>query len=193
MIKGYTSKQAIEEYMLLTIDESMDERIDRWIEAVENYIDAETNNDFAVAEDESGPEEERVYDGDGTSTLFIDPAMEISSVSINDGEPLDESSYVLYPANRYPKDKIALKSCRKFLKGLQNITVTGRFGYDAVPADIEFVATVLVAGIINFSNQSEGEIQSMTIGRYSVSYKDKKQIGDFETVQATLIQRRRYK
>jgi hypothetical protein len=192
MIKGYTSKIAIENYLLIDIDPSFDSQIDKWIGAVEKYIDNQTDRDFAIAEDESGSEEERVYDGDGSNTLRIDPAVEVTSVKLSPTDnALDAEKYVLYPANKTVKDKIVLRNLR-FPRGLQNIVVGGRFGLDAVPADIEFAATVLVAGIINFAWQSEGEVQSITIGRYSVTYKNQKEISDFEKVQEILKNNKRY-
>jgi hypothetical protein len=67
------------------------------------------------------------------------------------------------------------------------IYVKGRWGYsEEAPADIENVATVLVAGIINYSWNAEGEIASESIGQYSVSYKTEKQWTDFERVPETL-------
>lgn len=192
MAKGYTTKQAIENYMLIDIDTSFDDQVNEWLEAVEAYIDHATDRDFSVAEDESGDGEEKVYDGDGSCEMRIDPAVEITSVKLSaTGDPLDSSKYFLYPANKIPKTSIKLSGLR-FPKGLQNIVIGGRFGYPAVPADIKFAATVLMAGIINFAWESEGEVQSMTIGRYSVTFKDDKQVNDFARVNEILKQNKRY-
>lgn len=191
MAKNYTTKTAIENYMLIDIDDSFDEQITEWMEAVEQYIDHETNRDFSVAEDESGPGEERVYDGDNTNELVIDPAVEITSLKLSaTGDEVDSANYFLYPANKLPKTSIRMKNLR-FPKGLQNIVVGGRFGYPSVPSDIKFAATVLMAGVINFAWQSEGEIQSLTIGRYSVTYKNDKEVNDFARVQEILKHNRK--
>ena len=191
-MKGYTSKEAVENYMLIDIDDSFDEQVNEWIETVEQYIDHETDRDFSVAEDESGEGEERKYDGDLTCELFIDPAMEITSIKLSPtSDALTEDKYFLYPANKTPKNKVVLNGLR-FPRGHQNILIAGRFGYEEVPKDIKFAATVLVAGIINFAWQSEGEVQSMTIGRYSVTYKSDKEVNDFARVQEILKQNKRY-
>ena len=55
-----------------------------------------------------------------------------------------------------------------------------------------FYGTVMVAGIINNAWQSEGEIASMTIGRYSVTYKTKKQMDDFASIEQILAFNKRY-
>jgi hypothetical protein len=55
-----------------------------------------------------------------------------------------------------------------------------------VPADIKFAATVLVAGIINYSADVAGEVKSMSLGGYSVTYKDEKQWQDFDRVSEIL-------
>jgi hypothetical protein len=109
MPKGYTTKEAIENYMLIKIDSSFDAQINSWIEAVETYIDRYTRRDF-------------------TDTEF----------------------------------------------------------YPSIPADITLVATALVAGIINFSNNHEGEVQSMTVGRYSVTFKNDQQFSNQKQIEDIL-------
>jgi hypothetical protein len=185
MIKGYTTREAIENYMVIEIDETFDEQIDEWIEAIEEYIDNETNNDFTpVAED--AVDEDRTFDGSGTNTLYIDAATEIVEVRLSeDGDPLDVDTYVLYPKRADTTRKIVLKS-NKFPCGIENIYINGKWGYATVPQDIKLAATILVAGIINNAWQSESEVQSTTIGRYSVTYKTKEQIDDYQKVEGIL-------
>jgi hypothetical protein len=66
---------------------------------------------------------------------------------------------------------------------LRCVKVTGKWGYSAAaPGPIKQAATILVAGIINYSWNAEGEVQSMTIGRYSVSYKTDSGWKDFERI-----------
>lgn len=45
-----------------------------------------------------------------------------------------------------------------------------------VPADLSFAATVLVSGIISSTKEGEtGEVQSMSVGRYSVTFRSDSQ------------------
>ncbi len=178
--KGYTTREEIENYLLITIDPTFYSQIETWIGEIESYIDKTTERNFKADSEEN----EKVYDGDGTSSLLVDDfiSSEDFELKIND-TVVDSDSYFLYPANYTPKTKIQLNGDR-FRKGFQNISVSALWGYsEEVPADIRTVATVLVAGIINFSLNAEGEVQSMTIGRYSVTYKDKTQWADFERTE----------
>lgn len=187
--KGYTDKTNIENYMLVEIDGSFDTQVDEWIRTIEEYIEHETNKDFAKSDDTAT---DRVYDGDGTQTLRIDPAKEVVGVKLSPtGTAIDTDQYVLYPANQTVKDKIKLKNI-VFPTGDQNIVVKAKYGLENVPRDIEFAATVLVAGIIQNAWQSEGEVQSMTIGRYTVTYKDAEQIQDFNKVSDILEYNKKY-
>ena len=136
-----------------------------FIDAVTGYIERYTGRTF-TSDEEAAP---RIYDGTDSGQLFIDDATEITEVKIND-TILDESDYRLYPANRLPKTRIILPY-KKFYEGAQNITVTAKWGYGAIPDDLAFAATVMVAGIINASSTTDDEIQSETIGRYSVTYR----------------------
>lgn len=177
---GYTTRERVENYLLITVDETFYDTVEEYIQAVTDYIEGETGRVFIADGDAS----DRVFDGKGDNTLFIDDAIEVVSVKINDTE-VDATNLVSYPANDTPKIKLQLKAGR-FPVGKQNITVNAKWGYSAtVPSDIRFAATVLVAGIINTSNGGQGDVQSETIGRYSVTYKSTKEMTDFE--QATKV------
>lgn len=181
--KGYTTKEEIENYLLQEIDATMDSQIDGWIEAMENQIDKETGRNF-IADTAAS---ERLYDGDGDREIFIDDCVEIEKVELDD----EEIDYFAYPANETPKIIIA-REYGKFTRGRQNVAITAKWGYSvAVPADIKFACTVLVAGIINNAADSGGEVKSITMGEYSVAYKDTKQTGDFESIKNILAKYQR--
>ena len=180
--KGYTTKVAVENYTLTTIDNSFDSQIDDWISAVETQIEQITGRVFVADAVASA----RRYNGDGSREIRIDDAVEITQVRVGDtiytadesGDG-DEDEYTLYPANGLPKNQIWLDGAY-FSKGAKNVKVTAKWGYSvAVPADVKFAATVMVAGIINFANSAEGEVQSMSIGRYSVTYKTDQEKKDY--------------
>ncbi len=193
---GYTDKAKIESYLLIEIDDSFDEQIDRWIEAAETNINETTGRVFIADENSS----ERIYDIKNTDAnsigqylsspknLYVHDFIGTTKLTIDD-EVIDEGDYYVYPANENPKTRINYPD--GFSEGKQNIKVEAKWGYsEEVPADIEFAATVLVAGIIQHSLSHEGEVASITMGRYSVNYKDEKQMKDFESVKEIL---KRYK
>lgn len=189
MKKGYTNKTEIENYTLTTIDATFNSQIDNWIEAMENYIDQMTGRNFIA--DAVSSETVRYYDGDNTGKLLIDDCIEVLEIENGDGNILTpdtsplkaDGDFLLYPANRLPITRIELRGGYFPAWPKRNVKVTARFGYsENVPADIKQVATVLVAGIMNYGNNSDGEVKSMNIGSYSVTYKDEKQWQDFERV-----------
>ncbi len=191
-MKGYTDKTAIENYLLMEIDSSFDDQINEWIESVEETIDAETGRDFAVFDEEEGVATDRLYDGDGTNTLYIGPATEVVSVKLSaDGDAIDADQFFTYPANTVPKTKIVMPYV-KFPKGNQNIVVNAKFGAVSIKKDIKFAATVMVSGIILNAWNDGSEVQSITMGRYSVSYKTPKQKDDLMNVQEILDKNKRY-
>lgn len=185
--KGYTTRTQIEDYLLITIDPSFYTQVDEWISAMETYIEQATGRVFIADSTASA----RLYDGDGSRELLIDDCVDVTEIKIGDADAIAKADFAdngiyVYPANGTPKNKIVLTALR-FTIGNQNISVTGKWGYSAqVPADIMHACTSLVAGIINFAWESEGEVQSMTIGRYSVSYKTGQQSEDFNRVPETL-------
>jgi hypothetical protein len=169
-MKGYTSKNDIERYMLTDIDESFNTQINEWIESVEDSIDEYTGRNF-IADTEASV---KYYDGDGTHELLIDDCVELEKIEMSgalmESEELDEDDYYVYPYNRTPKTRVYYDGI--FVRDNKNIEVTAKWGYsESVPSDIKLAATIMVSLIIEEAHQSEGETDSESIGSYSVSYK----------------------
>jgi len=189
-MKGYTTKEKIVNYLMVNIDSSFDDQVEDWIMESEEYIDHVTDRNFKADSVVS----QRRYDGDNTQKLLIDDCVSISEIKLSaDSEALDSDNYFLYPQNAQLLSRKKPYTMIKLLAGVfpkyppAGIYVKAKWGYSAeVPADIQNVATVLVAGIINFSWNSEGEVQSETVGRYTVTYKTKKEWQDFERIETIL-------
>lgn len=186
-MKGYTTRTELENYLLTTIDSTFYSQIDSWIADIEAYIDNITGRNFKA----DTVATVKVYDGDNTGHLIIDDCVEVTEVKIGDDTPLnkDESGidddYYLYPSNILPKTKIKLVGGYFPNWPPQTIKVKAKWGYSVnVPGDIKNATTVLVAGMINYSNNSDGEVKSMSIGRYNVTYKDEKQWQDFDRLDS---------
>ena len=160
-MKGYTTIEQIENYLLTDIDLGFYDQIEKWIESAEDYIEKETGRVFIADETASV----KLYDGNGEGVLFIDDAVEIVSVKVNGVEV----EFYPYPVNKTPITKIAITE--KFTKGRQNIEVEARWGYsDEVPHAIRQVATILVAGMIEKGLSSKGELRSVSLGQYSATF-----------------------
>lgn len=198
MPKGYTTKTRIENYLLINIDASFNDQINDWIEEVEAYIEQQTGRVFvAEAEDSAST---RRFDGDNTCKLLIDDTIAIETIKLSDdSDALETTDFVTYPPNAQSLTKKVPISMVKLIAGVfpayppQSISIKARWGYsESVPADIRNAATVLVAGIINYSWNAEGEVKSESIGRYSVTYKDEKQWSDFERLESVLQSYQKY-
>lgn len=184
-MKGYTNLTTIENYLLTVIDSAFVGQIEEWIADIEKYIDMKTGRNF-IADTVATVKK---YDGDNSRALLIDDCVEVTEVKIGTDDPLSvavpgEEDYFLYPANDLPKTKIKLAGGVFPSWPMQGISVKAKWGFSVdVPADIRQAATVLIAGIINYSLQAEGEVKSMSIGRYTVTYKDEKQWQDFDRLE----------
>jgi len=162
-MKGYTTIDQVENYLLTDIDLSFYHQIEKWIESAEDYIEKETGRVFIADETASI----KLYDGNGEGVLFIDDAVEIVSVKING----KEVEFYPYPVNKTPITKIAITE--RFTKGRQNIEVNAKWGYSKeVPHAIRQVATILVAGMIERGLKPKGDMKSLSLGQYSVTFDD---------------------
>ena len=170
--KGYTNKSQIENYLLTTVNAIFHDQLDDWIAMMETHINKTTGRNF-IADTVAT---EKLYDGNGENELLVDDFIGTPTIEIN-GVALDSDEYLVYPANTEKKNILKRVSGGIWSKDDQSIGVTAKWGYSAeVPNDIIFATTVLVAGIINYSSKdSQGQIATKTIGRYSVTYTDKKQ------------------
>lgn len=193
-MKGYTSRDRIEKYLLISIDASFHDQVEEWIEGIEAYIEKATGRVF-VADAEASA---RYFTGDGTGRLLIDDAIEIVKVETG----VDESGYggmteilvndyLTVPVNAAAKGKaitgLNLRGVIWPASPYGSVKVTARWGYtEEAPADIRLAATILAAGIITDSDPSTRGVQSESVGRYSVSYRDDRQWKDFDRVQSIL-------
>lgn len=160
----YTDKEAIENYILKTIDDGFDAQLTEYIIAMSKYIDNITHR--AIFRDT--PEIYK-YDGDGTDTLQILDCNTITEIAL-DGTVITD--YFKYPSNKPYTNKLKLDGS-VFTEGLQNVLVTAKHGFSAtLPEDIKFACTVLVAGILNDQQTNDKKGTTERIGGYSISYKD---------------------
>jgi len=169
-MRGYTSKNKIERYMLTDIDAEYNDQVDEWIEAVENGIDILTGR-FFIADTTASI---RVYDGDGTHILLIDDCVSLTKIELGDPtttkDELDSDDYHVYPYNETPKTKVYYDGIFSSIRA--GVDVTAKWGYSTTcPADITLATTILVSLIIEEAHQTEGETESETIGNYSVTYR----------------------
>ncbi len=174
-----TTKTKIENYLMMEINNNFNTQIDRWIEAVTAYIERYTGRVFEA----SAADTNKFYDGNHKGELPIDDIVSITSViTLDDAGNTDEtlteglgSDYVTYPLNQTAKNSLKLLSTGKIATwplGKRNIKITGKFGFAAsgsVPADIELIATKLVAAVVQKGLRG-GEISSERLGDYSVSF-----------------------
>ena len=171
----YTSKSAIQNYLLATISDSFNDQINSWIEAADAFIDNYCNTSFEKTT------ETRYYDGNGGKELVIDNLISLTSLQFlkSDGVSVDDTltendDFFLYPLNGTPKYKVVLApegDYGSFPIGLRRIAIAGDWGTSTTaPEDIEYVATKLVAGIIEVGKAGEVKLKSEKIGDYSVTY-----------------------
>jgi len=188
----YTSVGEIENYLLTTIADTFKAQVETWIGVIESYIDKYTDRNFKADTSATTKkyEVEGLAESFGTKirkNLFIDDCVEITELKINDNI-IDPTDYFIYPANELPKTRIVLDndSGLSFVVGQQNIEVKAKWGYSVSPPnDIVFVATVLVAGIINYG-KGLSSVRSEAIGNYSVTYGDEISWQDFQRAKEIL-------
>jgi len=202
MAREYCTIEEVENYMSIDIESSFTSQVKIWIQWMTEYIETETGRVFIADATNS----EKVYEVNlqrsvsvgghlvSPTELVVDEFVNTSTSVIKltiDDEELDGDEFLLYPATveDLPKTRLVLKEDTGlvFTEGEQNIKVEAKWGYSiAAPGDIKFATIVLVAGMINESWSSEGEMSSVTIGRYTMSFKDKKELADFERVKEIL-------
>ena len=190
-MREYTTVEEIENYLLVTIDNAFTSQIKTWIEDMSEYIEGETGRVFE-ADDVAT---EKIYETQHThtvelgdyhdklNTLYVDEFVSGSNSLSIAGTLVATDDYIFYPINTNPKMRVKLTdtSGLTYDVGEQNIQFEACWGFsETCPRPIKFACTVFVSGIILNSLSQEGELASVTIGRYTASYRDKKQMNDFD-------------
>lgn len=147
-----------------------------WISFADSYIDTFCGIDFNKHTD---VEEEKDIVNTHTDVLIMDgfPIISVSKLDDN-GTEIAAADYEVY------KDEGIIKLARDeywcnfegygyFTKGRKTVTVTYTYGYESVPTDIEYCATVLAAQIARSAldlTTGAGDVVGETMGDYSIKY-----------------------
>lgn len=179
---AYTTQAKVEAYMGSDLS-SISLAVTAWIASVTAWINKYTGTTW-----ETGVASTRYYDGNGTDRIFVDPFNGApSEISIIDSEGnvsqdlLTDSDYILYPLNSTAKSEIVISGPADWWPGVwpsgnRRLKITANFwSSDTVPADIELVATMLVAQIAGGAVAAGilgavGAKKSESLGDYSVTY-----------------------
>ena len=182
--REYTTQQKVDDFLGKATGVSLTD----YILSAQEYIEGFTGRIFKAC----GTASARLFDGMGKQELLIDDCIEITKVEVGNDQYGNSFTEVLstgtnryiplpnnYSARRIPITKILLTQ-KIFDFGIQNERITAKWGYsEEAPADIMFVATVLVAGMFNAKNSVNG-MNSETIGSYAVSYNNQEQLNAFK-------------
>lgn len=176
----YTDITNVENYTLKDVASSFESQVAEWIEAVSAFMDIHCNRTLVA----SGTAAARYFDGNGRDAIQIDDCQSIDAIQLGDRygaglSAVSSSDYITYP-KLPPHRGLVLKS-GVWTPGLQNVEITADWGYLAeITKDLEFAATVLVAGIINSHDPNAQGKKSERIGNYQVTYLDTKGITDYD-------------
>lgn len=174
---AYTNKGNVQRFLNVDIASTFDTQIDNWVAVVAKWIDRYCKKTFEAAEDT------RYYDGNGDNVLFIDDfvAGTIQHVKILDTDGSEVSSlteghgndYLAYPRNETTQNELRMvpgASYTSFPRRTSSVEVKADFGYSAaVPADVELVATKLVAQIVK-EGLKGGKVSSIQLGDYQANF-----------------------
>jgi hypothetical protein len=184
---NYTTEEHVENYALTDIDAGFSTTLTAWISAMSKMMDRRANRTLAT-----GTSSVRKYDGNGETEMLIDECCNITAITVDGVDVFGKA--LQYPANASNQYKLSFDQ-DTFSKGRQNVIVTGKFAMNSVsadtavaevPDDIRFICTVLVAGIVNNSNNQNDAVKSEKIGNFSVTYNDPNQRKDFMMVKRML-------
>ena len=170
---AYTTSGKIQYYLQRTLTSNETNLLTTLLPAIKKWIDRQLNSTF-----DSASATTRYFDG-GYRSLDIDPCSSVTGVvAVNDDLTSSytytvDTEYIALPYNETIKTEI-IKRVGKFPSGTNRIAVTATFSeYDgAVPEDIELVATILAANIINQGKNASvgGNVASESLEGHSVTY-----------------------
>ena len=191
---AYTDKTTVDSYLGVTLDAGLATFITLTINAVTAFIEKYCGDErFGKRIFETpSPDNEitKYFDGNGAQVMPLGDLKVLTSLTIDDVLQVENEDFYLKPYNAElegkPYDSVELiqpdgrKNSRlgtiyEFEKDQRNIKVVGKFRYsDAVPADIQLIATKLVAETLKekVGDQTIREVKAETLDDYKVDYVD---------------------
>lgn len=170
---AYTNTTLIGNYLQRSLNANETAYLAVMIPAIKIWIDKLLNSTF-----DSVAETTRYFDGGGTS-VDIDPCIDITDVDSVDNEQLESfdytnlTDYIAEPQNETVKRELVKRSGH-WPAGYGRIKVTAKFTeFDgSVPEDIQTVATILAADVLNQGvvASTGGNVQSESLEGHSISY-----------------------
>jgi hypothetical protein len=142
--KGYTTKEIVEGILQRTLPASANQVIDLLISTAEDMVDGYCNQNIYPA----SAGEVVLVDGNGTDKLFLPRKINTISAITVSADFTADSSVTADVDIDYIKSKryhVVYLYGYKFDEGVQNISVTGDFGWTACPSEV-VVATSLLVG-----------------------------------------------
>jgi len=190
---AYTTKGAIEKYLINTIDSSYDAQIAEWITAAQQFIDNFTGRSFEATS------AIRYFDGSNLKDLFLDDFVSITAFDSlkTDGTVekslVENTDYYALPYNDTPKTHLRVRPTGyygSFPSGTRNMKITASWGYSTtVPELIKNAATKIIAGIIQEGDYKVNRpIKSEKIGDYAISYEQLKDLANSLGIEKILEQ-----
>lgn len=173
--KGYTTKAEVEDYLFANLDAAYDTALDDLIAKAESYIEQKCRRRF---DQHAGPMTLAGRHGD---VLVIPDTRSLSNVRLDAlgasaPSDFDDEDYdwmlepVGAPDSGRPYTRLRLLNGFSFPEP-GKVTLTGTFGWDAVPADIRHAATMLVGEATRqWRDALVGDAQSYSLGDYSVTF-----------------------
>jgi hypothetical protein len=194
------TKADVQNYMGILIDSSLDGFVDTLIGSAQSFIEEYTDREFSVDDVDTT----NYYDGNGLTTLNIDDLRTPTSVVV-DGVALTlNDDYFLLPYKDTVKTQIRLSqpatrlnsnsrisssSPYIFEEGQRNIVITGKFGYSVTAPDpIKTAGLAIVSAYLkqNISDKDVKEINSESLGDYSVTYSKVSEVADKPSITSIL-------
>lgn len=195
---SYTTKEQLENLLLISIDASFNTQIDTWISAAERRVNQYTGYTTAsgmLMEQITGEVAESRVDGDLNLVIFPrkNPIASVSSLQIKKGSYAitlsltnssgdaryaipDPGNMIVYP--NYEVTQTATSAL--FIRNFVDIKFSRFFtkldyiaGYNPLPEDVQYATTLIAADIFMKQSNKEGLV-SVTQGRLSKRWSDNK-------------------
>lgn len=156
------SVAALEAYLNLDAGNADEALLTRLLVQVGAFIEGKVARAFAAAD------YTETYDGNGSSYMALrqGPIVSISSLSIDD-VPMTASSRTAY-GYAFKDSAVLLTGGLKFSRGLQNVDVSYRAGYETIPADVELA--VIEGAALVYKRRGHLDMSSQAMAGSTTSY-----------------------
>lgn len=157
---------------------------DLYLNIATGHLEELTCQEMAKQAEDAEAEDRTFGTREGYRTVYVDIFTEVESVTV-DGEAVDVDTFIKKQNDRFNGDWYNIVEFDRRQRG-KNIVVNAKWGFTAVPADLQMLLALLFAQV-TIDQKTDNQVKSKKIEDFTVTYKDNASYQELVNANSSVI------